>query len=73
MKPVIEEGVRRAEVVVKWKEGNRDMTFDIVQYLVTENQIILPDLDDDDGGVSPTNNPVSNPAAATSSSSTVKQ
>jgi general secretion pathway protein I len=66
MKPVIEEGVRRAQVIVKWKEGKREMTFDVVQYLVTENQIVLPDLaDDDDAGVSgSTTNPVTNPGAA---------
>jgi general secretion pathway protein I len=67
MKPVIEEGVRRAQVVVKWKEGNREMTFDVVQYLVTENQIIVPDLDDDDAG---TSSSTTNPAAPGNAAST---
>ncbi len=67
MKPVIEEGVRRAQVVVKWKEGNREMSFDVVQYLVTENQIILPDLnDDDDAGTSSTSSTGSSTTGNTS-------
>lgn len=62
MKPVIEEGVRRAQVDVKWKEGNREQKFELVQFIVTENQIVLPDLDDDDGGVPNTaTNPATNP------------
>jgi hypothetical protein len=52
MKPVIEEGVRRAQVTVRWKEGDREMSFDLVQFLVSENQIILPDFGDEDGGIS---------------------
>jgi general secretion pathway protein I len=36
MKPVIEEGVRRATVTVTWKEGDSEQTFDVVQYLVNE-------------------------------------
>jgi general secretion pathway protein I len=36
MKPVIEEGVRRATVTVSWKEGDSEQTFDVVQYLVNE-------------------------------------
>lgn len=43
MKPVIEEGVRRATVTVIWKEGSREQTFDVVQYLVNE----LPALPDE--------------------------
>jgi general secretion pathway protein I len=64
MKPVIEEGVRRAQVDVKWKEGDREQKFELVQFIVTENQIVLPDLDDDDAGVSSTTaTPAANPAA----------
>lgn len=71
MKPVIEEGVRRAQVVVKWKEGAREVNFDIVQYIVTENQLILPDLGDDDAGVSgSTPNPVSTPSTTTTPTTT---
>lgn len=47
MKPVIEEGVRRATVNVKWKEGDREQNFELVQFLVSEQQIILPDSDDE--------------------------
>jgi general secretion pathway protein I len=41
LKPVIEEGVRRATVTVTWKEGDSDQTFDVVQYLVNEAQSAL--------------------------------
>ncbi len=51
MKPVIEEGVRRATVDVVWKEGQKEERLSVVQFLVTEQQIILPDDDDSDGGV----------------------
>jgi general secretion pathway protein I len=36
MKPVIEEGVRRATVTVSWLEGGSEHSFDVVQYLVNE-------------------------------------
>jgi hypothetical protein len=52
MKPVIEEGVRRATVRVKWSEGDKERNFDVVQFLVSEQQLILPDSEDmGDGGV----------------------
>ena len=41
MKPVIEEGVRRATVTVSWKEGDSERTFDVVQYLVNEAQAAM--------------------------------
>jgi len=47
MKPVIEEGVRRASVAVKWKEGEKEQTFEVVQFLVSEAQIIIPEQDED--------------------------
>jgi hypothetical protein len=34
LKPTLEESVRRATVTVRWREGNRDMSFDVVQYLL---------------------------------------
>jgi general secretion pathway protein I len=40
MKPVIEEGVRRATITVSWKEGDKEQTFDVVQYLVNELPIL---------------------------------
>jgi general secretion pathway protein I len=41
MKPVIEEGVRRATVTVAWKEGDSEQSFDVVQFLVNESQAAL--------------------------------
>lgn len=46
MKPVIEEGVRRASVSVKWKEGEKEQTFEVVQFLVSEAQIIVEEQDE---------------------------
>lgn len=40
MKPVIEEGVRRATITVSWKEGDSEQTFDLVQYLVNEMPLL---------------------------------
>ncbi len=36
LKPAIEEQVRVATVEIKWKEGTREKSFDVVQYLVAE-------------------------------------
>lgn len=36
LKPFLEEQVRRATVSVRWKEGEKDRGFDVVQYLVSE-------------------------------------
>jgi general secretion pathway protein I len=46
IKPVIEEGVRRATVTVKWKEGSSEQSLKVVQYLVNELPIILPGEED---------------------------
>jgi hypothetical protein len=45
LKPFLEEQVRRASVSVRWKEGPREIGFDVVQYLVSE-QIASPDPND---------------------------
>ena len=45
LKPFLEEQVRRATVTVRWKEGPREISFDVVQYLVSE-QIASPDPND---------------------------
>lgn len=45
LKPFLEEQVRRATVTVRWKEGPREIGFDVVQYLVSE-QIASPDPND---------------------------
>lgn len=34
LKPAFEEQVRRATVTVRWREGDHDASFDVVQYLV---------------------------------------
>jgi general secretion pathway protein I len=65
LKPVIEEGVRRASVTVNWKEGQREQVFEVVQFIVSEQQIILPDLDDDDGGVPSTGSATPSTGAGT--------
>lgn len=36
IKPQIEEQVRRARVTVRWHEGEREQSFDVVQFLVAE-------------------------------------
>ncbi|MEM1417142.1 MAG: type II secretion system protein [Myxococcota bacterium] len=36
LKPSIEEQVRRAKVTVMWTEGERELSFDVFQYLVAE-------------------------------------
>ena len=49
LKGSLEEQVRRAEVKVKWNEGSREVSFDVVQYLVAE-QANLPDEPTPTGG-----------------------
>ena len=70
LKPVIEEGVRRASVLVKWKEGQREQEFEVVQFMVTEQQIILPDMDDDGDGGIPSAAPTTSPASTTTPAGT---
>lgn len=36
LKPFLEEQVRRATVSVRWKEGDKERGFDVIQYLVSE-------------------------------------
>ncbi|MDH3199974.1 MAG: type II secretion system GspH family protein [Myxococcales bacterium] len=36
LKPFLEEQVRRATVSVRWKEGDKDRGFDVIQFLVSE-------------------------------------
>lgn len=67
MKPVIEEGVRRATVTVKWKEGDKEQTFELVQFLVSEQQIILPEGEDEDGGAGQPGQTSTTPSSTTSS------
>ncbi|MCA9602393.1 MAG: type II secretion system protein [Myxococcales bacterium] len=41
LKPSFEEQVRRATVTIRWKEGTRDESFDVVEYLVDEKGAAL--------------------------------
>ncbi|MCA9580238.1 MAG: prepilin-type N-terminal cleavage/methylation domain-containing protein [Myxococcales bacterium] len=54
LKPAIEEQVRRATVRVMWKEGERELGFDVVQFLVNDQGSATPqndeDVDGDDNG-----------------------
>lgn len=43
LKPSFESQIRRATVVVMWKEGEQDKSFDVTQYLVAEQPIMMPD------------------------------
>jgi general secretion pathway protein I len=47
MKPLIEEQVRRATVVVKWNEGTSEQALDVVQFLVNELPMLAPDDDEE--------------------------
>jgi hypothetical protein len=48
MKPIIEEQVRRVTITVMWKEGDREQSFDVVQFLVNELPYLQPVSDEDD-------------------------
>lgn len=43
LKPSFESQIRRATVTVMWTEGTADKSFDVTQYLVAEQPIMLPD------------------------------
>jgi general secretion pathway protein I len=53
MKPIIEENVRRVSVTVKWKEGSREQSFDVVQFIVNESLGLVPSVDEDGEPVTP--------------------
>jgi general secretion pathway protein I len=42
LKPAFEQQIRRATVVVQWKEGNSPHEFDVTQYMVSPTPITLP-------------------------------
>ena len=65
MKPAIEEGVRRASVRVLWKEGDKEQEFELTQFLVSEQQLILPEGEDADGGVPGGATPTPTPPGST--------
>jgi hypothetical protein len=48
--------------LVKWKDGEKEQTFEVVQFLVSEAQIIIPGEDED--------NPNAQPGAATTPATT---
>jgi general secretion pathway protein I len=73
MKPIIEENVRRVTVTVKWKEGSRDQSFDVVQFIVNESLGLVPTVDEDGEPVTPGTTPAgtqSTPATTPSTQST---
>ncbi len=43
LKPYLEEQVRRATVKVRWTEGPREVGFDVIQYLVSEQPALGED------------------------------
>jgi general secretion pathway protein I len=43
LKPSFESQIRRATVEVMWKEGGTEKAFDVTQYLVAEQPIVMPD------------------------------
>lgn len=47
MKPIIEEQVRRVTVSVSWLEGTSNQGFDLVQFLVNENPMTPPPVDEE--------------------------
>ena len=42
LKPAFEQQIRRATVVVQWREGNSPKEFDVTQYLVSPTPITVP-------------------------------
>lgn len=44
LKPTIEEQVRRVSVKVRWKEGRKERSFDLIQFAVSEQAAPLPGL-----------------------------
>jgi general secretion pathway protein I len=43
LKPFLEEQVRRATVSIRWKEGPREIGFDLIQYLVADQPAVADD------------------------------
>jgi general secretion pathway protein I len=46
LKPIIEEQVRRADVRISWPEGDVTRSFDVVQFLVAEQGMKLPGMEE---------------------------
>jgi len=42
LKPSFEQQIRRATVTVQWKEGSKEHSFDVTQYLVSDQPIVDP-------------------------------
>jgi general secretion pathway protein I len=70
MKPVIEEGVRRASVLVRWKDGDKEQSFEVVQFLVSEEQIIIPEQDEDNPNAQTGTTGTTSTATSTTTSTT---
>ena len=69
MKPIIEEQVRRVTVKVLWKEGEREQSFEVVQFLVNELPILARTDDEDDAAPAP-GTPGAQPATGTTPNNT---
>jgi hypothetical protein len=39
LKPSFEQQIRRVTVTVRWKEGSKEHTFDVTQYVVADQPI----------------------------------
>lgn len=50
LKPSFEEQVRRATVTISWAEGERRPSFDVVQFLVSDQPAAEDEPDDEEGG-----------------------
>ncbi len=50
LKPSFEEQVRRATVTISWAEGERRPSFDVVQFLVSDQPAAADEADDEEGG-----------------------
>jgi general secretion pathway protein I len=48
LKPSFEQQIRRATVTVKWKEGTIEHSFDVTQYLVSDQPIVVPEATEED-------------------------
>ena len=48
LKPSFEEQVRRVTVNIRWSEGTREPSFDVVQFLVSEQPAVEEDEDEEE-------------------------
>jgi general secretion pathway protein I len=65
MRPAIEESVRRAEVTVRWPEGNETEEFTVVQFLVADQGLGISGVPDDPGAATSDTTTTTTPGSAT--------